>query len=102
MAKIVSLFNDIVKPVRPYSTKPVNKAIDRLIRARWSEGMREPEFAAVCEIMLAQWGTDEKMLPYLRPHTLFTGKMESYLQLGSTRSKDPAWMEELRKELGES
>lgn len=102
VTRIVQTFNEVVKPVRPYSTKPVNKAVERLIKARWAEGMREKDFEDVCRIMLGQWGNDEKMLPYLRPHTLFTGKMESYLQLGVASTGDPAWARELRDEMGES
>lgn len=100
LSRIVESFNQIARPARPYQTKPVNKAIARLIRARWSEGMRESDFAEVTSIMLAKWGGDPKMCDYVRPHTLWTGKMESYLAEGATRRRDDDWKRELLDEVG--
>ena len=100
--KIVEIFNEEIRPVRPYGTAPVAKAIERLIRARWGEGMREEDFRKVCRNMADQWRGDDKMAPYLRPHTLFTGKMESYLNAVPGGTGDQAWKQELELEFGGS
>lgn len=53
----------------------------RLIRARWAEGFRIPDFRAVIGRKAADWrGTD--MERYLRPETLFGTKFEGYLNEG--------------------
>ncbi len=49
------------------------------IRARWNEGKRLPDFEKVVNIKCAKWLTDDEMVDYLRPETLFGTKMESYL-----------------------
>ncbi len=100
-AKIVESFNEIAKPARPYRTKPVNKAVERLIRARWNEGMREADFAEVVRLQVERWGSNPDMVAYIRPHTLWTGKMEGYLAAGAARRQD-GWKDELRDELGGS
>ncbi len=51
----------------------------RHIRARWAEGFRLEDFKTVIDKKVAEWGTDAKMLIYLRPLTLFSTKFESYL-----------------------
>lgn len=56
-----------------------SKATRRLIRARWAEGYRLGDFAAVVSTMAAEWGGDPKMSAYLRPETLFGTKFEGYL-----------------------
>lgn len=53
----------------------------RLIRARWAEGYRLPDFEAVAAAMAARWRGDAKMSAYLRPETLFGPKFESYREL---------------------
>jgi len=51
-----------------------------LIKARWNDGNRFDDFKHVIDAKWSLWGTDPKMLGYLRPQTLFGTKMESYLQ----------------------
>ena len=50
------------------------------IKARWNSGKRLPDFKRVVDIKFAKWGTDPKMIDFLRPETLFGTKMDSYLQ----------------------
>ena len=52
----------------------------RLIHARWNEGYRLPDFENVISSRWEAWKSDEKMVQYLRPQTLFGTKMEGYLQ----------------------
>ena len=49
------------------------------IKARWNEGFRFDDFKRVIDTKTDQWATDEKMVSYLRPVTLFGTKFESYL-----------------------
>jgi uncharacterized phage protein (TIGR02220 family) len=67
------------------------------IRARWNEGRRLDDFKKVVDIKWEKWGTDEKMVDYLRPQTLFGTKMESYLQEESYGSGDSNALERIRK-----
>lgn len=59
--------------------RPTGSKTRSLIRARWAEGFREPDFEAVVDGMCAEWGRDPAMAKYLRPETLFGSKFESYL-----------------------
>lgn len=59
--------------------RPTSKKTRQLIHARWAEGYRAEDFAAVIETMARAWGGDPKMCAYLRPETLFGTKFESYL-----------------------
>ena len=52
----------------------------RPIIARLNEGFTVAEFRAVIDEKTRQWLGDETFGRYLRPQTLFGGKMESYLQ----------------------
>lgn len=56
-----------------------SEAIKRLIRPRWQEGHTLEDFKKVHKIMRLAWHGDEKMQKFLRPHTLYTGKFQSYL-----------------------
>lgn len=58
---------------------PQTEATRRLIKARWNEGHRIDAFKFVIDVKTAQWRGDDKMLPYLRPQTLFGTKFEAYL-----------------------
>ena len=59
----------------------------KLVKARWSEGFREPDFHTVCEKMQIKWGRDPTMAPYLRPATLFqASKFDGYLNTEITLS----------------
>lgn len=74
-SEIVGALNDAAGTrYRPGSDKT-----RRLIRARWAEGFRLPDFQAVVRTMAGEWGGDPKMSRYLRPETLFGTKFESYL-----------------------
>jgi uncharacterized phage protein (TIGR02220 family) len=59
-----------------------------LIRARWNEGFNEDQFKTVILNMCRKWLTDEKMVDYLRPQTLFGTKFEAYL---NTKEKGSRW-----------
>lgn len=61
------------------SFKPEAKETRRLIKARWNDGFRLPDFKHVIDIKVSKWGRDPKMVDYLRPQTLFSTKFESYL-----------------------
>jgi len=61
--------------------KSTTKSARGHIKARWNEGHRLPDFQAVIESKVAEWGPDEKMCQYLRPETLFGTKFDSYLQI---------------------
>ena len=50
-----------------------------LIQARLNDGFTVEDFKTVHRKMLRAWGTDEKMVKYLRPITLYGPKFESYL-----------------------
>ncbi len=55
--------------------------IRRLLKARWNEGYRLPDFQAVIRVKAKQWLNDPKMVKYLRPITLFSAsKFDGYLQ----------------------
>jgi uncharacterized phage protein (TIGR02220 family) len=49
------------------------------IKARWNEGFRLEDFKKVVDVKCKQWLTDPNMVKYLRPETLFSPKMNSYL-----------------------
>lgn len=59
--------------------RPTTKQTKTLIRARWNEGFRLADFLIVIDKMSAAWGSDSRMMPYLRPVTLFGTKFEGYL-----------------------
>lgn len=49
------------------------------IKARMNEGFTLDDFKTVIDKKCSQWLSDEKMICYLRPETLFGTKFESYL-----------------------
>lgn len=64
--------------------KASSAANKKLIKARWNEGYREPDFFKVIDNKVADWkgkkfsdGTDADK--YLQPSTLFGNKFDSYL-----------------------
>lgn len=59
--------------------RATNKATQRLIKARFNEGMTTKDFKKVIDTKCADWLKDPKMCEYLRPATLFGSKFESYL-----------------------
>jgi uncharacterized phage protein (TIGR02220 family) len=67
--------------------KPNSKATKTCIKARINEGFTVEDFKAVIDHKTEQWATDEKMVEYLRPSTLFSSKFESYLNAARKTSK---------------
>lgn len=64
----------------------VTSGVLRLINARRDDGFSLEDFKQVIEIKRAHWaGTD--MEKFLRPETIFTGKMNSYLNESGPNSK---------------
>lgn len=59
--------------------RATNKATQRLIKARFNEGMTTKDFKKVIDNKCDDWLKDPKMCGYLRPATLFGSKFESYL-----------------------
>lgn len=59
--------------------RATNKATQRLIKARFNEGMTTKDFKKVIDNKCNDWLKDPKMCGYLRPATLFGSKFESYL-----------------------
>lgn len=76
-AEIVAALNDAAGT----SYRASSEKTRRLIRARWAEGYRLPDFEAVAAAMAERWRRDAKMAAYLRPETLFGPKFESYREL---------------------
>lgn len=87
-SEIINYLNQITKKKFSLSTKSTKQHI----RARWNEGRRLNDFKRVVDIKFEKWGSDPKMVDYLRPETLFGTKMESYLN--ESVPEDP--YEELR------
>lgn len=59
---------------------PKNKATIRLVKARYNEGRTLDDFKNVIDKKCSEWLTNEKMLPYLRPSTLFNAtNFENYI-----------------------
>jgi len=50
-----------------------------IIKARWNEGFRLDDFKHVIKTKTDQWVRDKDMCIYLRPHTIFGNKFDSYL-----------------------
>ena len=73
--KIVSYLNE-----RAGSSFTEKAAATKLhIKARFAEGFVLQDFFDVIDHKVSEWGTDAKMVQYLRPITLFGTKFESYL-----------------------
>jgi uncharacterized phage protein (TIGR02220 family) len=76
-AEIIQDFNEVTNS--HYKTDPVTKDIMQLINARIKEGFSIDDFKKVHRNKFASWGNDPKMKKFLRPHTLYTGKFQAYL-----------------------
>ena len=76
--KIISYLNQKTKKHFSHKTKVYRGHI----KARWNEGKRLDDFKRVVDVKFEKWGTDQKMIDYLRPETLFGTKMDSYLNEG--------------------
>lgn len=61
--------------------RPTTKTTQNFISARWREGWRESDFFKVIDGKVNAWGTDPKMVQYLRPETLFGTKFEGYANI---------------------
>lgn len=59
--------------------KPTAKDTTKLIKSRLNDGFTIDDFKKVHRKMLRSWGSDAKMVKYLRPITLYGTKFESYL-----------------------
>ncbi len=75
-----------------YSPKtPINQ---RLIRTRWKEGNRIPDFEKVIDNQVREWKNDRSMAKYLRPQTLFGTKFESYLNNNGASTAIGEWLQD--------
>lgn len=74
--EIVAYLNQVCSTSYRANTEQTRKHIT----ARLKEGYTVEDFKAVIQYKANEWGRDEHMTQYLRPHTLFSGKFESYLQ----------------------
>jgi uncharacterized phage protein (TIGR02220 family) len=75
-------FAEIVNYLNAESGKnflSTTKETRRAIRARWNEGFQLDDFKRVIFNKCDKWKSDEKMVDYLRPQTLFGTKFEGYL-----------------------
>ncbi|HSG31210.1 MAG TPA: conserved phage C-terminal domain-containing protein [Thermodesulfobacteriota bacterium] len=72
--EIVDIFNTICGTKYLHTSE----AIRKLIKARWKEGHRVDDFRLAISNVYNKWKHDEKMVAYIRPHTVFTGKFDSY------------------------
>ena len=68
--------------------KPTTKKTQDLIKARFNEGFTVDDFKKVHRNMMSKWGSDDNMVPYLRPITLYGTKFEGYLNVVSTTITD--------------
>jgi len=73
--EIIAHLNDTINA----NYSPKSQKTKELIRARWREGFRLEDFKTVHRKKAMDWGTQDKMRPYLRPITLYSPKFESYL-----------------------
>jgi len=60
--------------------KASTKATRQHIAARMKEGFSLSDFQTVIDFKVDEWGTDAKMMEFIRPQTLFGTKFESYLE----------------------
>lgn len=59
-------------------------------RTRLREGFELADLKLVVDLKVAEWKDDPGMDQYLRPHTLFSEKFESYLQAALRAKENPA------------
>jgi predicted phage replisome organizer/uncharacterized phage protein (TIGR02220 family) len=67
---------------RRYSSS--SKSTLRLLKARFNDGHTLDDFKVVITDRTKRWGSDPKMMEYLRPETLFGTKFDSYLAQASS------------------
>jgi uncharacterized phage protein (TIGR02220 family) len=83
--KIVANMNKILGT----SYLPSTASIQRVIMARLKEGFVVADFEKVVRIKFAEWEGDRRMVKFLRPLTLFSGKFQDYLQQKEVKPKPP-------------
>lgn len=67
--------------------KPRGRAAHALVRSRWSEGWRLPDFKAVHRNCWAAWKDDPGMRRFFRSATLYrASKFEGYVNMGQNKS----------------
>ncbi|MGD0660531.1 MAG: conserved phage C-terminal domain-containing protein [Syntrophorhabdales bacterium] len=69
--------------------KASTKQTKACIKARFKEGFCFDDFCAVIENRCDKWLTDEKMVEYLRPQTIFGTKFEAYLVASKSNGNKP-------------
>lgn len=79
-SEIIKKVIDNLNSVCGTSYKHTRKSTISHITARIKEGFQLEDFYHVISFKNDQWGSDSKMMQYLRPDTLFGNKFESYLQ----------------------
>ena len=70
---------EYLNQVRGTQYNPLNKSTIAKINGWVKEGHSLEDFITVVDKKVAEWGTDPKMMGYLRPETLFGSKFEGYL-----------------------
>ena len=92
--KQVNEFNYLLKEVIDYlnlraktNYKHTTRVNQQHIHARVQEGYTLNDFKAVIDLKVTQWISDTKMSKFLRPQTLFSPKMESYLNEPKPKSR---------------
>jgi len=76
------LIGDIIAYLNEKSGKNFKDSLIKnqtLIRSRIKEGFTIDDFKKVIDIKVREWAKNPEMEGYLRPHTLFGNKFESYL-----------------------
>lgn len=78
----VELYEEIIKDLNEVlgtKYRSTTKDIQKLLQARLADNYTLEDFKTVHRNMETAWGKDPKMREYLRPHTLYTEKFQSYL-----------------------
>lgn len=87
--ELIKTIVDTLNSVTKSSYKASTKSTISHIKARLKEGFNVDDFRHVICFKNEQWGSDDRMMEYLRPDTLFGTKFESYLQ-AALRVAQPA------------
>ncbi len=91
--KTTKLNNDLIKKIIDYLNEKTNKKFTiknkqtiRFINGRIKDGYNENDFKKVIDIKTEKW-LNTSMEDYLRPQTLFSQKMEGYLNEKNNKKK---------------
>lgn len=96
-SEIISHLNETAS--RNFSLK--TKSTLSLIKARWNEGRTLEDFKRVHEIKWEEWKSDDEMMKFYRPETLYSAKhFESYLNQKAPEDERNARRERLRRKHG--